>query len=176
VGFRVQLIAVSGKQPAAVQRDYGVVPTGQREEIAESPVVGAPLPSGAYLLYINDPDRIVPDHKVFTRLSNGSSLVACYANETVMSSYACGWSNGAELWSVFHDAQQTIEHLESSGTLPDEFRPIRDRLLSQQVGCEDTDYVFDIPIELFAALGGIRYDQDIPGAGPVPWEVLERQG
>jgi hypothetical protein len=26
---------------------------------------------------------------------------------------------------------------------------------------------------LFAAHGGIRYDHDIPGAGPKPWEILE---
>jgi hypothetical protein len=35
MGFRVQLIAVSGKEPSTVQRDYGVVPTGQHEEVPE---------------------------------------------------------------------------------------------------------------------------------------------
>ena len=57
MGFRVQLIAVSGKEPRTIQRDYGAVPTRQREEIPESPVVGAVLPNGAYLLYINDKDK-----------------------------------------------------------------------------------------------------------------------
>ena len=173
MGFRVQLIAVSGKDPAAVHHDYGVAATGRREEVPESSVVGAKLPGGAYLLYVND--EIIPDDRVFARLSRGGELVACYANETVMNSYACGWTDGAERWSVFHDAQQGIEHLEVTGTLPDEFRPIRDRLLAQRVGREDTDYAFDIPVELFAALGGIRYDGDIPGAGPEPWEVLDRR-
>ena len=105
MGFRVQLIAVTGKEPRTIQGDYGVVPTGEREEIPESPVVGAALPNGAYLLYINDQDKIVPDDEVFARLSKGASLIACYANETVMNSYACAWSNGVERWSVFHDAQ-----------------------------------------------------------------------
>jgi hypothetical protein len=173
MGFRVQLIALTGKEPSAVQRDFGVAATGQREEIAESPVVGAALPSGAYLLYINDPDKIVPEDKVFARLSKGASLVACYANETVMNSYACGWANGIERWSVFHDAQQDIKHLETSGTLPPEFQAIRDRLFAEQEGDDGADFIFDIPIELFAALGGIRYDHDIPGAGPDPWEILE---
>lgn len=173
MGFRVQLIAVTGKEPRAIQADLGVVATGQREEIAESPVVGAALPNGAYLLYINDPDKIVPDDKVFARLSKGASLVACYANETVMNSYACGWANGVERWSVFHDAQQALEHLETSGTLPPEFNAIRDRLFAEQKGDDGADFIFDIPVELFAALGGIRYDQDIPGAGPDPWEILE---
>jgi hypothetical protein len=167
MGFRVQLIAVSGKEPLAIQRDYGVVATGQREELPESPVVGAALPNGAYLLYINDKNKIAPDDRVFTRLSKGASLIACYANETVMHSYACAWTDGVERWPVFHDGDRGrgIKHLETSGSLPVEIQPIRDRLFSQQD--EDRgngiDYVFDIPIELFAALGGIRYDCDIPG-------------
>jgi len=173
MGFRVQLIAVTGKDPSAIQRDFGVAATGQREEIAESPVVGAPLPNGAYLLYINDPDKISPDDKAFACLSKGASLIACYANETVMNSYACGWANGVKQWSVFHDAQQDIKHLETGGTLPPELQPIRDRLFAQQEDDDETDYIFDIPIELFAALGGIRYDEDIPDAGPEPWEILE---
>jgi hypothetical protein len=174
MGFRVQLIAVTGKEPHAVQRGFGVSATGQREEIAESPVVGAALPNGAYLLYINDPDRIVPEDEVYACLSKGASLVACYANETVMNSYACGWANGVKRWSVFHNAQQEIKHLETNGILPPEFQAIRDRLFAQQDADDGADFIFDIPVELFAAVGGIRYDQDILGAGPQPWEILER--
>ena len=112
---------------------------------------------------------------MFTRLSQTASLVACYANETVMNSYACAWANGVERWSVFHDAQQGTKYLEVTGTLPDELQPIRERLFAQQEGRADVDYVFDVPVELFAALGGIRYDRDVPGAGPYPWEVLDRR-
>jgi hypothetical protein len=172
MGFRVLLIAVTGKDPRAIQGEYGVAPTGLREEIPESPVLGAALPNGAYLLYIND--RIVPDDKVFGRLSAGASLIACYANETVMNSYASAWSNGVERWSVFHDAQQDIKHLETSGALPPELQPIRDRLFAEQETDNGADFIFDIPVELFAGLGGVRYDYDIPGAGPEPWEILER--
>jgi hypothetical protein len=68
MGFRVQLIAVSGKELRAIQRDYGVVPTGRREEIPESPVVGAVLPNGAYLLYINDESsRTIKSSPVFRK-------------------------------------------------------------------------------------------------------------
>jgi hypothetical protein len=101
--------------------------------------------------------------------------VACYANETVMNSYACGWANGVEQWSVFHDAQQEVKHLETSGTPPPQFQAIRDRLFAQQDEDDGADFIFDIPVDLFAAVGGIRYDDDIPGAGPNPWEILERR-
>lgn len=173
MGFRVQLIAVTGKDPRTIQHDFGMAPTGDFEEIAESPVVGAALPNGAYLLYINDQDKIVPDDAVYGRLSKGASLIACYANETVMNSYACAWLNGVERWSVFHDAQQGIKHLETRGNFPPEMQAIRDRLSAQQDEDDGADFIFDIPVELFAALGGIRYDHDIPGAGPEPWEILE---
>lgn len=172
MGFRVLLVAVTDKDPEAVHVEYGVTPTGEFEEIAESPVTGAALPSGAYLLYIND--EIVPDDRVFARLSKDASLLSCYANETVMNSFASSWGNGVEQWSVFHDAQQGIKHLETTGKLPDQFSPIQDRLFAEQGEIKDTDYMFDIPIELFVALGGVRYDQDIEGADPEPWQILKR--
>lgn len=172
MGFRLLLIAVTDKEPESVHRDYGVTPTGQYEEIPESPVTGAMLPSGSYLLYVND--DIVPDNRVLAQLSKGASLIACYANETVMNSLTSSWRDGVEQWSVFHDAQQSIEHLEISGNLPDQLKSIQERLSAEQKKTEDVDYIFDIPVELFAALGGIRYDQDIAGAPPEPWQVLAR--
>jgi hypothetical protein len=173
MGFRVLLIAVKGKEPDAIHRDYGVVPTGEREEIPESPVTGVLLPSGAYLLYIND--QIVPDDRVFARLSEDASLLACYANETVMNSYAGAWENGVEKWSVFHDAEKGIRHLETTGDLPEQMTSIQKKLFAAQEESEAADYTFDIPIELFASLGGIRYDHDIEGAGPDPWQILARR-
>jgi hypothetical protein len=184
MGFRVQLIAITGKEPGAIQRDFGVVPTGQREEIPESRVVGAVLPNGAYLLHVNDSaksddfdEKILPGDELFARVSKGASLIACYVNETVMCSYTRAWADGVLRWSVYHSPDLGAKHLETSGSLPAEMQPIRDRLYSQQdeEGDGGTDYVFDIPVELFVASGGIRYDEDIPGADPEPWEVLDVQ-
>jgi hypothetical protein len=93
-----------------------------------------------------------------------------------MNSYACGWTDGIERWSSFHDAQQGINHLEATGALPREMQSIRDRLFTQQEHDDGADFIFDIPVELFAAIGGIRYDRDIPGASPEPWEILESIG
>jgi hypothetical protein len=57
MGFRVLLIAASGKEPCAIQRDYGVVATGAREEFRSPQSSGQHYPM-AYLLYINDPDKM----------------------------------------------------------------------------------------------------------------------
>lgn len=137
------------------------------------PVCGSRLPSGANLLSIND--EIVPDDGVCARLSKGAWLIACYANETVMQSFVAGWVNGTEAWSVFHDGDHGIDHLETSGDLPDPFDAIKQKQLAEQQQDEDTDCIFDIPVALFEALGEIRYDRDIEGAGPEPWQVLARR-
>ena len=92
-----------------------------------------------------------------------------------MNSLSSSWIDGVEQWSVFHDAQQGIKHLEATGRLPDQFKPIRVRLFAEQGDIEDTDYIFDIPIELFVALGGVRYDRDIEDAAPEPWQILARK-
>jgi hypothetical protein len=172
MGYKVLLIALSGKEPAVIHEEYFVEATGQYEEVPDSPVNGAELPGGGYLLYVND--EILPDDRLFARLSRKASLVACYANETVMNSFACLWDNGVERWSVFHDALQGIEHLETTGDPPSQLEAIQERLFAEQAGSSDVCYIFDIPIELFVAFGGVRHDQDIEGAGPQPWQVLLR--
>ncbi|HEW97401.1 MAG: hypothetical protein DRR16_04670 [Candidatus Parabeggiatoa sp. nov. 3] len=172
MGFRVLLIAVKGKKQETVHNDYSVVTTDKYESIPESDVTGVLLPSGAYLLYIND--EIIPDENVFYKLSKNAYLIACYVNETTMQSFVCSWKDGIEEWSVFHDAQQSIKHLETIGEVPRQVKSIQDKLFLKQDNCGDADYIFDIPIELFKNLGGIDYDQEIEGAKPEPWQVLSR--
>lgn len=172
MGFRVLLVAITGKDPEVIHREYGVTPTARYEETPESPVTGARLPTGAYLLYVND--EIIPDDRVLARLSKDASLVVCYANETAMNSLAASWENGSEQWSVYHDAQEGVQHLEIAGSAPAQLPPIHERLFAQQEGVSDIDYMFEVPIELFVAVGGIRYDQGVEGPNAEPWQVLAR--
>jgi hypothetical protein len=170
MGFNVQLIAVSGKAPHQVQAEYGVVPTAEYTEVPDSPVVGALLPGGAYLLFIND--RVLPHEHDFSRLSHRGSLVAFYVYEGVGDSYATAWKNGNELWTVYWDGQR--HRLHTSGQLPVDYESISAPPLAQQKK-DDCSDIFEIPVELFVAHGGIRYNQDPPGAGPKPWEILTRR-
>jgi len=175
MGFRVHLIAITGKSVADIHAELGVSPSGQHEEIAESPIVGTELKNGTYLVYIND--DVLPDAKRLSTLSKGCTVVSCYANETVMNSLTTCWVDGAEQWSVFHDAQISIDDLKINGELPSQFDAIRERLVAEQDGCIDTDYIFDVPVDLFVAVGGMRYDQDpdsINGTSE-PWEMLIRR-
>jgi hypothetical protein len=178
----VQLIAVTGKEATEIQHDLGVSPTGEREDFMYSSIVGTSLPNGAYLLYIQDRDMITDiiecEKDIFARLSKGASLISCYVCTTTMASYACGWIDGFHIWSVTHCGGMIgIKHLETKGSLPSEFLDIRNTLFAKQEG-EDgsdyiTDYIFNVPIELFVALGGTRYNHNIKSDDPEPWEVLE---
>jgi hypothetical protein len=178
MGFRVLLITITGKTPDSIHQELGVTPTSQYIEIPgnsyHDPVSSTTLPSGAYLLYIND--DITPDPKLFARLSENASLLACYVNETVMESSASAWRNGTQTWLVVHDAQQALTDLQITGTPPPEFHPIRDRQFAAQATADDTDHIFDIPVDLFISQGGMHYSLPCPpgNSNPKPWRVLNR--
>lgn len=94
-----------------------------------------------------------------------------------MVSEAIGWRDGQRVWRVTHDAQTSIEHLETEGELPSAFAAIRDRLAAEQRTAggkdSDTDYYFDIPVELAMSFGGYRHDATTQGLAPDAFEVLE---
>ncbi|MEI7594068.1 MAG: hypothetical protein WCK41_12735 [Actinomycetes bacterium] len=90
-----------------------------------------------------------------------------------MSSFATGWMNGVEKWLVFHDAQQSSNHLVTDGELPDGYTSILDAKLREQADeGDDVDHIFDVPIDLFASLTGIRYDMDLPDSTGEDYETL----
>lgn len=171
MGFRVALIAVRGIDADTLYQRYGVQRTGQREEIAESPVCGATVSTGWELLYLNDYPR--PHSELLAKLSVNAELLFCDANETCMSSFATGWKNGEEEWLVFHDAQQSLNHLVTDGKLPDGYTAIRDAKIREQADEGDSvDCIFGVPIDLFASLTGIRYDMDLPNSTGEDYETL----
>ena len=93
-----------------------------------------------------------------------------------MVSAAAGWKDGQRVWSVTHDAQRDVEHLQAEGELPAAFAGIREQLCSEQQTAggrkADVDFIFDVPVKLAQTLTGYRHDADIPGAGADPFEVL----
>ncbi len=93
-----------------------------------------------------------------------------------MYSYAAGWSDGKENWSVHHKGDEGhVDHLERIGELPQLFADIDARLRKEQRQADsDVDHIFETPVELFRALTGYRYDQDIEGSDE-PFEILVPQ-
>ncbi len=171
MGFSVSLYAIFDRDPADVQRDIGLQPNGEIEAFPDAPASGAVTKSGVYVLYFND--RAMFGEDAIRPVNANSRLLACNVNETCMYSAVTAINCGREEWSVIHDANTGILNLETFGDVPTPYSSIRDDKLSRQAQDEEgVDHVFDVPIELFVRLGGIRYDQDLDSDDAKPWHTL----
>jgi hypothetical protein len=151
-------------------RELGLAETGERDELAaESGLGGAALPDGWYTVVFDRYDHPLLGDDVLNVLSDGCELVAAGAEEHVMVSFAEGWRDGARTWSVTHDSEQGIEHLDAAGALPESFQAIRSERLAEQEaagGAEaDVDYVFDVPLEVARLITGFSHVETEPDDG-----------
>jgi len=151
-------------------------PTGKREEIPESNIVCAYLPSGWFLVLFN---RKEVEDDILEKLSKCGELVYCFVEDHVMYTTASGWTNGRRNWRIIHDGEEDKKtHLEVEGNPPAAFEGLRKELFAKQkaaVGEDaDIDYVYDLPADLSKELTGFRHDQDTPGMSGDAFEVLEK--
>jgi len=176
MGYSLSWAAVRGGRSEAILASLGLVATNIWEEIPESNIVGATLPSGWYLVLFN---RKELEDGTLERLSNVGEVVYCFVEDHVMYSRASVWSNGKCLWSVTHDCEEGRYHLEINGTAPGILQEIKSRLVAQQdkAGGEeaDVDYIYDSPAELAKAITGFRHDQDTMGMRNDPFQVMEKK-
>lgn len=176
MGFSAAYFAVKGKARDVVLAECGLKPTGQTEEVFESPVDGLELPSGWYLVIENRPmPQPFADDALLQRLSaDGAEVLNCFVEEHVMFSSAERWVDGRRQWSVSHNGgEDGLEHLVVAGAPPAEFHAISSEALAQlNADPEPCDYVFDVAPLLFKQFTGFKYDED---AGK-PFEVLEFVG
>jgi hypothetical protein len=137
-------------------------PSGEHREVPEVELAGARLGTEWYLVVANRCDHPLVAETTLRLLSSRVDLVACSVEEHVMFSAASFWSAGRRVWSVSHDAQTAIDHLEVSGTLPPFFSEVRDTHLERQASeggaAADVDFVFDVPLELARRIAGFRHD------------------
>jgi hypothetical protein len=173
MGYSLSWIAVKGKPPQAVRDEFSFRMTNKREEIPESDLSAVEMPSGWYLIVSNHTEQVVSDAAMRRLASSGCELVTCFVEEHVMVSRATGWKDGQLRWSVTHDAQKGLLHLDVQGEPPAEFAAIRDRIVAEQAADDGScDYLFDIPVETARSAAGYRHDEDVPGLSGEVFEVL----
>ena len=160
MGWKISWVGFSGLTKAEVLDLVGATDTGEIDEANEADFSGAEIPDW-YILFSNDFDFV--SESTLSKLSSRGTVVGCQLHEGVMVSAAYGYDRGNAQWSVMHNAQDGISDLSTSGAPPTELEPIRERLSQQQydAGGEvaDVDYIFDIPVELAAAICGYRHDR-----------------
>ena len=172
MGFAITWIAVKRKSAAEVLRELQLKPTGEQQEFPEAPIAGAALPSGWYLVALNEYGHPLATEKSLARLSRDAEVVAVAIEEHVMVGGAEYWRDGQRRWGVMHDAQQAIEHLLVDGVPPPEFHRIREAAFAAQAAegaAPEADHIFDVPLELAAQLTGYRHDK----ITEVAFDVLE---
>jgi hypothetical protein len=175
MGFSLGWVAVRGVDPGVVRGILGLRATGITEDVPESDRVARQLPGGWYLVLQQRGEHLVGD-ALLQRLSSGGEAVGCFVEEHVMYSAAACWVDGRKAWSVTHDSDGGIAHLDIVGSAPAELDRLHTAAIELQgaEGSEDVDYVFDVPVNLAKAATGFRHDVD-GDPGLLPFEVLAEE-
>ena len=156
MGFRFSWLAIRGKSREEIHKELSITPTGTYEELPESPCTGALLSDGWYLVVENG--TYFDDLGKLSKLSVNGQMIVCFVHEGIMVSEAAEWRNGKRIWSVLHNTQKALGHLEARGELPSVYDSIRLRLLAKQAaGDGNVDYIFDIPVEVAQSITGYSH-------------------
>ncbi len=115
MGYSLSWAAIKNGKPEAIHSLLGLRPTEVWVRIHESKTVGANLPTGWYLVSFK---RKELGADILTKLSSMAEVVYCFVEDHVMFSRASGWKDGKFLWSVTHDREKGIYHLEIKGDAP----------------------------------------------------------
>jgi hypothetical protein len=173
MGFAISWVAIKGKSKDDVLATVELTDTAEQDEANESPISGAELGSGWYVLFLNTYGHKLVEPKSLERLSTGCEVLACMVEEHVMASSAEMYKDGQTVWHVAHQGDgEDIYDLTVAGALPASFQKIRQRLTDAQEHegrkPPEVDYIFDIPLELAAEICGYKHDQlndDLPAPG-----------
>jgi len=175
MGWALSWAAVKGGTPKDIFSLLRLRFTGRLGRYPNSAIVGSPLDGGWYVIVFT---RREMKDRILQPLSSLGEAVYCFVVTHVMFSTASGWMGGKRLWSVTHESEKEIFHLDANGRLPPIFGAIRERLLAQQNAdggdTAEVDHIMEVPIELARELTGFRHDQKAPETTGDCFEVLER--
>lgn len=160
MGHRISWVAVRGLDRETLLDRMKLAETGRPDEANEADISWATLPNGWTLVYSND-SRDAADDRL-ADLSQGATVIGAEINETVMYSRLACHEDGRRVWSVTHDSDKGRYNLDTVGEMPAVYEEVRALLFKEQEddGGEesDTDYIFDVPVELAERLTGYRHD------------------
>jgi len=158
MGYSIAWLAVPEKVKAETLRALGLEETGEREDVPESPLLGANLATGWYLVWFDEASPAALKPESLRSISSGTELITCQVEEHAMCSTAAHWIDGAEQWFVVHDSEDGLTSLEVIGNPPASLEPIRARQMALQEGVNDVDYIFDVPLAVAETFVGFRHD------------------
>jgi hypothetical protein len=164
MGFSISWIAIRGIPKAEVCARLALRDSQESDEANESPISGASLPTGWFLLFLNQVTHPFVKVDALRQLSKGCEVVGGQVEEHVMVSAAFCYQDGHRLWNITHESDKGKNNLEVDGSLPEQFEDIRAKCFSEQrrddeEGDGDVDYIFEIPLEVAESVCGYKHDQ-----------------
>lgn len=175
MSFSLVWFAVQGIGKDEFLERTGFDDTGEVDEYFEEAHSGGDLPGGWYIIVSSDMGLLDPAR--LAKWSAGGRLVAAVVHEETMNSLATEWNDGRQIWSVAHDGADGGDTLEVEGALPDVFEELKHEAAAMQAEAGpdgDTDFVFDIPLDLAAEVTGFRHDEMGFDEDVGPFTALER--
>lgn len=159
----VAWVAFEGRSKDEVAQALGYVDTGEAVEVDDGLVCGE-LPGGwVTVVAIGDRAGDFSRADTLAPLSRDGPLLSVEFSTTVMWSTIQAYADGALTWSIEHNPEKGIDHLEVVGKPPPQYIPLRDRLLAEREaeGGQDAgvDLIFDLPALLSKALCGYQPEQ-----------------
>ena len=159
MGFSLEWLAIKDASADQVCAALGVERTGAFGDALSAPIMGVALPSGHYLVLVDDRSReVVMLHDSFVDdpgLENEVLSFAC--NDGIMMTALQSWTNGNCNWIV--SRWEPNEDCELEGPVPEAFHEINAKLQAKQQNSQDADYIYDATAELGKALTGFRHDE-----------------
>jgi hypothetical protein len=163
MGYSISWIAVRGLPKTEVLARLRLRDSGESDEANESPVSGAELPKGWYVLFLNDIAHPFVAPAALQKLSEGCEVVGCQVEEHVMFSASFQFSDGRQQWGIRHESEKGLYNLDVEGTAPSFVVELLAASQKEQdtKGGEDArvDYIFDVPLEAVERLCGYRHDR-----------------
>lgn len=174
--FSLIWLAARCRSPDELLPTLGLERTGEQEQEPTSSICGVHLTTEWYVIVVNDYDSLVPVEGA-QKLSAGREVIQVDVDERSGYVGAAAYRDGAQTWSVVHDAgREGILHLETEGLLPIEFAGVRawhEHDQRAKGGTDaDVDCIREIPLDLAKRLVGFRHDQELPGVARAHWDVL----
>jgi hypothetical protein len=173
MGFSISWLAIRGKNKVQILEYFGLVDTGETDEANESPISGAQLPEGWYIMFFNDLTHPFVEPNSLATVSADCVAVACQVEEHVMASSSYSFENGTEAWSVTHEFELGPRHLVERGHFPDLYSTVKPELTAAQDQGdrenEGVDYIWDIPVTLAYQVVGYRHDRVALKSGGEPY-------
>lgn len=163
MGYSISWMAIKGKPKEEVLTFYEFSETLVREEIPESEISSAMLPSGWYFLWFNKCESPFVQPEMVSELSMECSVIVCVIEEHVMYCRSEYWENGSQKWKVVHDSENGMYDLEVSGAAPEYFESLKCEVFRKQEAeggkNAEVDLVFDLPLEPIKRLTFFKHDE-----------------